>query len=126
MQFQIEDSLKEIKTGLQQMQKLQENASKTLDEQKEFELHIRKSHKLSVCLCNLAGLLTEFGPQRPIASMREIESKVVLSAEELKERAFRKVVGAQRAIKEETVEDESEPNYSEYSPMGPERRELRF
>ena len=53
-------------------------------------MHVKRSHKLSVCLVNLASLLTEFGPIRPIKSMKEIESRNVLSAEELKERIFRK------------------------------------
>lgn len=52
-------------------------------------MHAKKSHKLSVCLCNLASLLTEFGPVKPIKSMKEIESKQVLSAEQLKENIFR-------------------------------------
>jgi len=51
---------------------------------------VKRSHKLSVCLVNLASLLTEFGPIRPIQSMNEIESRNVLSAEELKEKIFRK------------------------------------
>ncbi len=90
MQNQIDDSLRELKFGLEHMKKLYENAKRTHEEQRDFEVHIKKSHKLSVCLCNLASLLTEFGPVKPIKSMREIESKVVLSAEELKEKVFRK------------------------------------
>ena len=50
---------------------------------------MKKSHKLSVCLVNLASLLTEFGPIKPIKSMKEIESRNVLSAEELKEKIFK-------------------------------------
>lgn len=53
-------------------------------------MHVKRSHKLSVCLVNLASLLTEFGPIKPIKSMKEIESRNVLSAEELKEKIFRK------------------------------------
>ena len=89
MQYKIDDSLMELKFGLEQMKKLYDNAKKTQEEQKEFEIHIKKSHKLSVCLCNLASLLTEFGPIKHIKSMKEIESKSVLSAEELKEKVFR-------------------------------------
>lgn len=57
--------------------------------QKEFELHIRKTHKISVGLCNLASLMTEYGPVRPIKSLKEIESKRVLNAEELREKVMR-------------------------------------
>ena len=73
------------------MQKLYDNAKKTQDEQKEFEIHIKKSHKLSVCLCNIAQLVTEFGPIKSINSLKEIESRQVLSAEEIKEKVFRNV-----------------------------------
>ncbi len=89
MQSQIDDSLKELKNGLDSMRVLFENAKKTQEEQREFEQHVKKSHKLSVCLVNLASLLTEFGPIRPIKSMKEIESRHVLSAEELKEKIFK-------------------------------------
>ena len=89
MQTQIEDSLKDLKQGLDQMKILYENAGKTLTEQTEFEISIKKSHKMSVCLCNLASLLTEFGPIKPIKSLKDIEGKEVLSAEVLQERVFR-------------------------------------
>jgi hypothetical protein len=75
------------------MKTLYDNTKKAKEEQNDFEVHIKKSHKLSICLCNLASLLTEFGPIKPIRSMKEIESKQVLSAEELKEKVFRKSNG---------------------------------
>lgn len=105
---------------------------------------MKRSHKLSVCLVNLASLLTEFGPIRPIQSMKEIESRNVLSAEELKEKIFRRkqLLPAPESFyyqKQEEEEDEEEyydeeedgesedegassPAYSEYSPVSPNRR----
>lgn len=127
MQYKIDDSLMELKFGLEQMKKLYDNAKKTQEEQKEFEIHIKKSHKLSVCLCNLASLLTEFGPIKHIKSMKEIESKSVLSAEELKEKVFRDGTGGgpdekatsvrghggNLSIKEEDEDDDEEDDEEE-------------
>ena len=130
MQSQIDDSLKELKSGLDSMRVLFENAKKTQEEQFEFESHVRKSHKLSVCLVNLASLLTEFGPIRPIKSMKEIESRQVLSAEELKERIFKKNLSVSMESQNKESEDEddesvsdddSSPSYSEYSPVTPKK-----
>eukprot|EP00347_Sterkiella_histriomuscorum_P018471 403345393 len=133
MQGQIDDSLKELKTGLDSMRVLFENAKKTQEEQHQFQKHVKRSHKLSVCLVNLATLLTEFGPIRPIKSMKEIESYFsldsntqyqliesmhVLTAEELKDKILKKGDkegnDMQRLMLKE-IEDQQNPDEQEDS-----------
>eukprot|EP00352_Strombidinopsis_acuminata_P001072 CAMPEP_0176343950 /NCGR_PEP_ID=MMETSP0126-20121128/4316_1 /TAXON_ID=141414 ORGANISM="Strombidinopsis acuminatum, Strain SPMC142" /NCGR_SAMPLE_ID=MMETSP0126 /ASSEMBLY_ACC=CAM_ASM_000229 /LENGTH=89 /DNA_ID=CAMNT_0017690131 /DNA_START=1351 /DNA_END=1620 /DNA_ORIENTATION=- len=70
------------------MTKLYNSAKNAMTDQNELEENVKKSHRISVCLCNLSQLLTEFGPSKQVNSMKEIESKEVLNSEDLKERVF--------------------------------------
>lgn len=88
MQFQIDDSIKGLKSGLDQMKKFYEITKKTMDDEREFENNVKKAHRVSTCLCNLAHLLTEFGPIRQISSLREVESKELLDATELRDKVL--------------------------------------
>lgn len=89
MQYQIDDSIHELKKGLEQMKKLYDVAHRTMEDQKDFEMNVKKAHRISVCLCNMAHLLTEFGPTKMISSLKELESKEVLDATELREKIFK-------------------------------------
>ncbi len=74
MQTDIDHSLSELKSGVDSMRILFENTKKMQDEQEEFRDHLRLAFAQSVKLVNFAGLLTDFGPQRSVKGLREINA----------------------------------------------------
>ena len=81
MQNSIDQTLTELKSGVDQMRVLFESSKAVQDEQDEFRDHLKNSHLQSIRLVNFAGLLTDFGPQKTVKSLREIHQVELLSPE---------------------------------------------
>ena len=75
-------SMNEIKLGLCKIEEVYTFSNDMQENQKEIKKQAKKIQKLSTCLHNLALYMTEYGPHKPIRSLLEIESNVLLQPDE--------------------------------------------
>jgi len=108
MQSQVDYSMNELKFGLEKIEEVEALTKEVVSNQSDLEKLLKKSARLSVCLCNLGTLITEFGPQRKINSLAEIERRKVLDPEDIIEKIF--IVPKKRFHRVLSMEDE------DYSP----------
>ena len=94
------------------MRVLFEQAKGMQDEQEEFRMYLNtQAHRQSIRLCNLASLLTDFGPQhfnRPLKTLKEVAYTEFLSPELVKDNAImiRKVRVLEQGEVPESDEDD--------------------
>ena len=71
------------------MRALFDQAKALQDDQEEFRMYLNtQAHRQSVRLCNFASLITDFGPQRSIRTLKEVAYKDLLTPEAVKDGAL--------------------------------------
>lgn len=88
------------------MRVLFESAKAVQEEDEEFRDHLRHAYQQSVRLANFCCLITDFGPQKTVKSLKEFNADQVLSPDALLEKGFREASVKWGTLQEGDISDD--------------------